>query len=550
MQPRRRNAFASTNQNTAEFGCMAQQLGISGSQSSHGRFADAFVIFSVTVLSMALGAWFLLQLGLSLWPGMAAALTVYTVLLLLHLLVRRSLLDAGGEDAREEMQWIAGEPDLAAAEDERRERPSFAAPFAADGEPSERLSSGLENPHALPDPSTEIAFHYRPRDAGGSLGGTRVATRAAANPAPPRGAAETWQSAPPSSPSEKNVELIQDLIKKLADELSDVPASPPPPTAAAGELEDAMIARSLAALDTAAASMRAAAGEPPNETAGGWWPTAEAPPSGRGPEAAPSRPPRAPAAAAAPPLPNAQISRAAEAIAANRMETLLEPIQALNEGRARHFEISARFLAADGAAIDTSALERTGLIARMDAAGVIRAARVAHRLGERGREGNVLTRIAAESLADPGFIDAVVQQARAARGMGLILALSQAAARTLTDIQISGLNALTTAGCRFALEEVGDLKVDFASLKALGFAFVKLEAPVFLEGLAAASGRVAASDLVRFLGDYGLTLIVARIEDDWMLARILGFGVQFGMGGLFGGPKLVKAEVVGEPAAA
>ena len=522
---------------------MAQQLGISGSQSSHGRFADAFVIFSVTVLSMALGAWFLLQLGLSLWPGMAAALTVYTVLLLLHLLVRRSLLDAGGEDAREEMQWIAGEPDLAAAEDERRERP----PFAADGEPSERLSSGLENPHALPDPSTEIAFHYRPRDAGGSLGGTRVATRAAANPAPPRGAAETWQSAPPSSPSEKNVELIQDLIKKLADELSDVPASPSPPTAAAGELEDAMIARSLAALDTAAASMRAAAGEPPNETAGGWWPTAVAPPSGRGPEAAPSR---APAAAAAPPLPNAQISRAAEAIAANRMETLLEPIQALNEGRARHFEISARFLAADGAAIDTSALERTGLIARMDAAGVIRAARVAHRLGERGREGNVLTRIAAESLADPGFIDAVVQQARAARGMGLILALSQAAARTLTDIQISGLNALTTAGCRFALEEVGDLKVDFASLKALGFAFVKLEAPVFLEGLAAASGRVAASDLVRFLGDYGLTLIVARIEDDWMLARILGFGVQFGMGGLFGGPKLVKAEVVGEPAAA
>ena len=73
---------------------MAQQLGIPGSQSSHGRFADAFVIFSVTVLSMALGAWFLLQLGLSLWPGMAAALTVYTVLLLLHLLVRRSL--AGG----------------------------------------------------------------------------------------------------------------------------------------------------------------------------------------------------------------------------------------------------------------------------------------------------------------------------------------------------------------------------------------------------------------------------------------------------------------------
>src|SRR5215813_14995045 len=91
---------------------MAQQLDIPDSMPAHGRFADAFVIFSVTVLSMALGAWFLLQLGLSLWPGMAAALAVYTVLLLLHLLVRRALLDDGGPETREEMQWIAGEPDL------------------------------------------------------------------------------------------------------------------------------------------------------------------------------------------------------------------------------------------------------------------------------------------------------------------------------------------------------------------------------------------------------------------------------------------------------
>jgi cyclic-di-GMP phosphodiesterase, flagellum assembly factor TipF len=115
---------------------------------------------------------------------------------------------------------------------------------------------------------------------------------------------------------------------------------------------------------------------------------------------------------------------------------------------------------------------------------------------------------------------------------------------------MSGLSALKAAGCRFALEDVVDLKMDFAALRAGGFTFVKLEAPLFLEGLPAATGRVAASDLCRFLGDFGLTLIVGRIEDDWMLARILGFGVQFGMGGLFGGPKLVKAEVVGEPAAA
>jgi cyclic-di-GMP phosphodiesterase TipF (flagellum assembly factor) len=529
---------------------MAQQLGIPGPQTSHGRFADAFVIFSVTVLSMALGAWFLLQLGLSLWPGMAAALTVYTVLLLFHLLVRRSLIDPGAGDARDEMQWVAGDPELGPPGTEAQDGPSF-APFASADEPSGGAASALDHPHRLPDASAEIAFHYRPRDAGGTLGGGRSASRTGATANPPHASGEAWPSAASPSPSEKNVELIQDLIKKLADELSDVPpATAQATTATPGEAEEAMIARSLAALDAAAASMRAV-GEPSGETTGSWWPGE---PELSGAEAPPTRPPRAaaspPHASAAPPVPNAHVSRAAEALAANRMEILLEPIQALNEGRARHFEISSRFLAADGSAIETSPLERTGLIARMDAAGVVRAARVALRLGERGREGNVMTRIAAESLTDPGFIDAVVQQAKSARGMGLVLSLTQAAARDLTDIQVSGLNALMTAGCRFGLEEVGDLKMDFAALNTAGFAFVKLEAPIFLEGLPAAAGRVAASDVCRFLQDFGLTLIVARIEDDWMLARILGFGVQFGMGGLFGGPKLVKAEVVGEPAAA
>ena len=44
-------------------------------------------------------------------------------------------------------------------------------------------------------------------------------------------------------------------------------------------------------------------------------------------------------------------------------------------------------------------------------------------------------------------------------------------------------------------------------------------------------------------------MIVGRIEDDWLLARILGFGV-FGKGTLFGGPRLVKPEIVAGAAAA
>ena len=51
----------------------------------------------------------------------------------------------------------------------------------------------------------------------------------------------------------------------------------------------------------------------------------------------------------APPQLDPQLARIAEAVAAERMEVLLEPIHALVEGRPRHFEVSMRLLTADGA---------------------------------------------------------------------------------------------------------------------------------------------------------------------------------------------------------
>ena len=145
---------------------------------------------------------------------------------------------------------------------------------------------------------------------------------------------------------------------------------------------------------------------------------------------------------------------------------------------------------------------------------------------------------------------AAVEEPAIGGNMSLVLSFAQSEMRTLTPAHTQALAALSTVGFRFALEEVTDLDMDFAALKEMGFAFVELDAPVFLDGLPAAGGRVPASDICRHLADFGLTLIVGRIEDDWLLARILGFGVLFGKGALFGAPRLVKDEVVAAPAAA
>jgi cyclic-di-GMP phosphodiesterase, flagellum assembly factor TipF len=261
-----------------------------------------------------------------------------------------------------------------------------------------------------------------------------------------------------------------------------------------------------------------------------------------------ARPPSAP-----PPV-NPQLARIVEAVAAERMEVLLEPIHALAEGRARHFEVSVRLLTADGGTVEQDEVARTaqgsGLMPRIDAARMIRAARVARRLGERGRRGSVLATVTGEALTDETFLDAAAAQPGSEGQMGLVLSFAQSEVRAFTPGHAEVLGAMAAGGFGFALDEVTDLDMDFGALKAMGFQFVKLDAPVFLDGLPASGGRVPAADICRYLSDFGLTLIVGRIEDDWLLARILGFGVLFGKGALFGGPRLVKDEVASGTTAA
>jgi cyclic-di-GMP phosphodiesterase TipF (flagellum assembly factor) len=352
------------------------------------------------------------------------------------------------------------------------------------------------------------------------------------------------------------VEHVQELIKKLADELNTVTGAPGVAERAAAAAArapdpDGMINRSVDALEAAARGMHAR-GRLKTPTG------AREPDVGPAGKEVPARPPgpgpaRGPAKGPVPPQLNPQIQRIAEAVAAERMEVLLEPIHALIEGRPRHFEVSTRLLTAEGAAIAPSeyvpAARGSGLMPRIDAAKMIRAARIAGRLGQRGREGSVLASIMGDSLTDQAFLEAAATGPRGG-GMGLVLSFAQNEVRAFTPGHARALNNLAALGLRFALEELTDLDMDFAALKGMGFAFVELDAPVFLDGLPAAGGRVPAADICRHLANFGLALIVGRIDDDWLLARILGFGVLYGKGALFGGPRSVKDDVVAASPAA
>lgn len=360
-------------------------------------------------------------------------------------------------------------------------------------------------------------------------------------PAPPRAAA----------PREADVEVIQDAIKRLLEEVNAAEqqegrqrsaATPPPlpsgaaPAASAGT----SVEQAIEALRMTAGTMRTALGG------------SEAPPREAAPAAAPPQPPFV--WSANPPRPmspaDARARLMADAISAGRIDVSLEPILGLEDQQTRHYEVSVRLRDADGNPLELTPdgpdLRGTGLLPLFDGVRVTRTAAVARRLEERGKGGSVFSAFSGESVADEHFLGELAETLHQRSGLAaqLVLSFTQSDVRGFSTPEWDSLADMRSLGFRFALSAITDLDMDFEALAEQGFAFVKLDAAVFLEGLPAPSGHLPSSDVCRHLAKHGLTLVVEHIDDDEKLARVFGFGVLLGQGQLFGGPRPVRADVV------
>lgn len=241
--------------------------------------------------------------------------------------------------------------------------------------------------------------------------------------------------------------------------------------------------------------------------------------------------------------------RLAEAVAAERMDVMLEPIQGLNEQKARHFEVSVRFRDAANtilpAAEVASIARATGLGATIDALKLPRVAKVAQRVQSRGgAPADVLANLAGTSLADPAFMDSLANAFNKGATGAVVLSFAQADVRAFARVHWSALSALADMGLRFALSDVTDLEMDFDLLRARSFVFAKLDAGVFLNGLPLGAGVIPASDIRRHIAQAGLDLIVDRIDDETQLGRLLELGVVYGQGILFGGARPVRQDIL------
>lgn len=358
-----------------------------------------------------------------------------------------------------------------------------------------------------------------------------------------------------SAPREADVEIIQDAIKRLLEEVNAAEqqearaatAQPAPMQAPRAPAAPEMaVEHSIDALRMTAGSMRAAMGE--REA-----PRMSAPPPA--PRASAPQPPPLPpfVRGAAPHRPSspsdARARLMADAISAGRIDVALEPILGLEDQQTRHYEVTVRLRDVDGNPLNVSGgpdLRGTGLLPLFDGVRITRTAAVARRLEERGKGGSVFSSFSGESVADEHFLGELAEtlHQRASLATQLVLSFTQSDVRGFSTPEWDSLADMRALGFRFALSAITDLDMDFEELAEQGFAFVKLDASVFLEGLPAPSGRIPSSDVCRHLAAHGLTLVVERIDNDEQLARVFGFGVLLGQGQLFGGARPVRADVV------
>jgi len=231
-----------------------------------------------------------------------------------------------------------------------------------------------------------------------------------------------------------------------------------------------------------------------------------------------------------------------------RIDICLDPILGLGDRRARHFEVSLRLRSEEGEILDprlySSMIAGTGLTPRIEALTFGETIRFAGEFAARGAAADLFSLASGESLRDDGFhaalTDALAPDTRL--GARLVMSIAQSEVRAFGPAHWRALAALSEAGLRYALVDVVDLDMDFEALAAQGFEFVRLDAAVFLQGLAAPHGMVPADDLCRYLSGLGFTLIVSRIAEERELAKVLGFGALLGQGQLFGGPRPIRRE--------
>ena len=243
---------------------------------------------------------------------------------------------------------------------------------------------------------------------------------------------------------------------------------------------------------------------------------------------------------------------AREAIERGRVDLHLQPIVKLPERKPVYYEALSRIrthtddLILPGAFIP--AVEGAGIVHLIDNVALVKTVQVLRRLGEDTKIKGIFCNASVKSLLDSDFFPELVEflEENASLSESLTFELAQPAVMALDADQLGFLDTLGALGFRFSLDHVSDLDVDFAALRARFFRFIKIEAKTFLHDMEEKGAALPSSNIKSYLDDFGLKLIVEKVENEETAGRLLDYGVDLAQGYLFAAPKPVTPALYRE----
>ena len=232
-----------------------------------------------------------------------------------------------------------------------------------------------------------------------------------------------------------------------------------------------------------------------------------------------------------------------QAIEAGRVDLYLQPAVTLPDRRPRYFEALTRIRSkADRLILPGSYLkvaEQSGMMPLIDNVLLVKSVQTLRRLGANSRIKGVFCNISVTTLLDAEFFPELVEFMEENSGLSenLIFEVGQPAILTLNEAELGALDTLGALGFGFSLDHVTDLDIDFIGLRDRFFRFIKIDAKTFLGDMAGPAAPFSSADLKRAADDFGMQLIVEKVEEEAQVARLLDYGVELAQGHLFAKPK-------------
>ena len=240
----------------------------------------------------------------------------------------------------------------------------------------------------------------------------------------------------------------------------------------------------------------------------------------------------------------AMLERLKEAIEADRLELYLQPIVSLPQRKTRFYEAFSRIRDSHGGVLKPvdylDAAERANRIGVIDNMILLRSVQALRSLNVKGGQFSVFCNISPATLYDTDFFSHFTDYLEGNTDLAsrMIFEFTSPAVQMMHPKVEENLAAIAEKGFAFSIDHVHCLDMDWQGLREKNFRYVKASSNLLITANRGDdASAVQLKNLRQRLADAEIDLIAEKIELESNMPDILGLGIDFGQGNLFGAPR-------------